>query len=168
MNGLGRHYRDPADPQNPTCNYEHNGAKCTFFEDNPDLASIPYPEDVGLGPAIENQSQPTAPQAIDMAAIVELLRQQKEDNDKQLRELQDNHTRQIGILQQQMNALASPPVTASLVTASSIAPGTSSITTVAVTSSLPTVTPSYGLRPTTLPSAAPTPQLVANAANAAG
>ena len=167
MNGIGRHYRDPADPQNPICNYESLGSPCTFFEDNPDLAAIPYPEDMSFGPVSGEQSQPPPDpqQPLNMGAIIELLRQQKEDSDRQLKKMQEEQTNQMRVLQQQVNALTSSSTATPIVAASST-PGTASITTVANSYSSPSVTSSNVTIPSALPLTTPAPaqNLVANAA----
>ena len=73
MNSLGRHYRDPSDPSNPSCNYEANGVKCTFYTSN-EFANIPYPDDISLGPV-----NPEPNQSSELASILALLNKQRED-----------------------------------------------------------------------------------------
>ena len=102
MNGLGRHYRDQTDTGNPTCDYEHNGVKCSFFSTD-ELAKLPYPDDVTLGPLSEPPPPPTTQvglselspppttQGGDLSAILALLQQQKAESEKtneQMRQLQ--------------------------------------------------------------------------------
>ena len=66
MNTQGRHYRDPADPTVPVCDY----TGCTFFTVD-ESASVPYPTDVSLGPVVTES--PQNPQSSDVAAIMLLL-----------------------------------------------------------------------------------------------
>ena len=110
MNSLGRHYRDPSDVENPTCNYELQGVKCSFFSTSNDLALLPYPEDVTLGPV----SDPTPPtQSSDISSIWALLNQQKAEADchrhhqeQQFRLLQKHQERQMRLLQEQVTSLS--------------------------------------------------------------
>ena len=99
MNEQGRHFRDQSCPENPTCDYEsRNGIKCDFFEVGGDLAILPYPEDVSLGPIA-----PTIPaeNSVDLAQLMSFLQQQKEDTDKK-----------FASIQEQVNAIAqSQPTT---------------------------------------------------------
>ena len=84
MNSQGRHYRDPADPTVPVCDY----TGCTFFTTD-ESAEVPYPTDVSLGPVV-TESPPASPQSSDVAAIMLFLQQQKTENDarnEQVREL---------------------------------------------------------------------------------
>ena len=91
MNSIGRHYRDQADTSIPTCDYELNGTKCSFFSssENDDLVQLPYPGDITLGPVSE--VPPPATQSGDLSTILQLLQQQKADSEKtneQMRQLQ--------------------------------------------------------------------------------
>ena len=74
MNTQGRHYRDPADPTVPVCDY----TGCTFFTID-EMAAVPYPTDVSLGPVVSESPQNA--QSSDVAAIMLLLQQQKAEND---------------------------------------------------------------------------------------
>ena len=87
MNSLGRHYRDPAHPDNPTCDHELNSVKCTFFTTENEFSSLPYPSDITTGPVSDPPAVPASSQA-DMSAILALLQQQKADTDKQMSSLQ--------------------------------------------------------------------------------
>ena len=78
FNSQGRHYRDPADVRNPTCDYETRGAKCTFFA-NDEFANIPYPEDISVGPISESPLNAGG----DMSTLLDLLREQKSATDRQ-------------------------------------------------------------------------------------
>lgn len=110
MNNLGRHYRDRDDVTNPTCNYDLNGVKCTFFTSDNELAAIPYPSDISLGPVSENPPKAAG----DMSAILDLLREQKSATDRQTDALRV----QITSLQSQVSNLlitrGDNPVTMSL------------------------------------------------------
>ena len=69
----------------PVCDY----TGCTFFTVD-ELASVPYPTDVSLGPVVTES--PQNPQSSDVAAIMLLLHQQKAENDArndQMRDLQN-------------------------------------------------------------------------------
>ena len=99
MNSLGRHYRDPVDPSNPSCDYELQGAKCTFFTSSNEQADLPYPDDITTGPVSE-----TAPPSSDLSAILALLSQQKADADSQ-RLLQQQQAEQMSLLQEQVSSL---------------------------------------------------------------
>ena len=134
MNSLGRHYRDPSNPMQPTCNYEgSNGAKCSFFEDNPN-ASLPYPEDITFGPVTEN---PTSSQSPELAAILALLNEQKAVAERQ-QQLQQEQADQMRDLQEQMNNIVQgrPPVSA----ANYSGTAATTTTTLARGSSIPLVT----------------------------
>ena len=93
MNSQGRHYRDQSDPENPSCDYELNGARCTFFTNGHEHAELPYPTDISIGPVTDSPSQSSS----DMATILSLLQQQKEAADQQ--------REQVNRLQEQVSSL---------------------------------------------------------------
>ena len=90
MNAQGRHYRDQTDIANPVCDYESKGQRCEFYSSNNEHSQIPYPEDISLGPTVQNDGRNT-----DLAQILEMLQQQKQQNDNKFAEIQ-----------RQVNALA--------------------------------------------------------------
>ena len=153
MNGQGRHYRDQNNPADPVCDYESRGQKCDFFASNPELASLPYPQDISLGP-------PETGNSSEMSQVLALLQQQKLDSDRQLAEIQN-----------QVNQLASHTGLSRVISSASC-----------VTTSVPTTTlasSSFGAQPSavfsanapvvsTLPVGVPTtpPQVLSNAAAA--
>ena len=92
MNQQGRHYRDPNFPDNPTCDYEAKGSKCDFFEVEEELAALPYPSDVSLGPV---PTPVPAEGPTELAQLMNLLQQQKADNDQK-----------FAFIQRQVEALA--------------------------------------------------------------
>ena len=105
MNSLGRHYRDPADPENPSCNYVSGGVQCTFYTES-EFARLPYPVDVTFGPVSEpaQVSQPpqvSEPPQVDLSTILAALTQQKEETERYRQE----QARQMGALQTQVNNL---------------------------------------------------------------
>ena len=87
MNSLGRHYRDPADTANPTCDYEN----CNFFSSGHEFASLPYPQDISLGPVSELPQQ-QAPEVVqqggDLARIMQMLLDQKEQSERTNNQMQ--------------------------------------------------------------------------------
>ena len=99
MNQLGRHYRDPLDPTAPHCHYELQGVKCSFFAQGNDLAELPYPEDITLGPV----SDPSPPSS-DLSAILAILNLQKTEAEQQ-RVLQQQQAEQMRLLQAQVSSL---------------------------------------------------------------
>ena len=99
MNSLGRHYRDQTDPTNPSCDYEQNGVKCTFFTSGNEYAALPYPSDISTGPVTDN-----TPSSSDLASIMALLQQQKADSDHQ-RALQQQQAEQMRLLQEQVGTI---------------------------------------------------------------
>ena len=106
FNSQGRHYRDPADPQNPLCDYESNGVSCDFYLNN-EFANIPYPADVTLGPV----SEPNPPQDQPnqgLAQILELLNRQKETSEVQAQQMKILQDQVNGILQQRNPAAPIP------------------------------------------------------------
>jgi len=137
MNQLGRHYRDPLDPSTPHCNYELQGVKCTFFTTGNDLADIPYPEDITLGPV----SDPSPPPSSDLSAILALLNQQKTEAEQQ-RVLQQQQAEQMRLLQLQVSSMLQsgrPAASVSVPTTTTVV-SSSTMTTPAVTTAsvLPT------------------------------
>ena len=150
MNGLGRHYRDPTDPQNPFCNYESGGVPCTFFRDS-EFANLPYPDDVTLGPVSESQP--------DLSTILAVLTQQKEDAERhrlvQAQEMQ--------LLRDQVNGLMRTTSQAL-----SVSTPLSVVTTVSTVSTTPSMVAAASVPQTQAPimshSANSAPSTVANAA----
>ena len=98
MNNLGRHYRDPSHPEAPECNYESGGVRCTFFSEDNELASIPYPTDVTFGPVSEHPVSSSS----DLSTILALLNEQKAQAEIQQRET----AQQFRSLQEQVNVLS--------------------------------------------------------------
>ena len=98
MNNLWRHYRDPSHPEAPECNYESGGVRCTFFSEDNELASIPYPTDVTFGPV----SEPPVSSSSDLSTILALLNEQKAQAENQRRETAE----QLRSLQEQVNVLS--------------------------------------------------------------
>jgi hypothetical protein len=96
MNQLGRHYRDPLDPADPHCDYELQGVKCTFFTSGNDLAEIPYPDEITLGPV----SDASPPSSSDLSAILALLNLQKAEAENQ-RVLHEQQAESQRLLHQQ-------------------------------------------------------------------
>ena len=97
MNAQGRHCRLQEDLANPSCDYESKGQKCSFFATEKDLAALPYPTDVSLGPGVVD-TQPISGNN-DLSEIISMLQQQKAAHDLQ-----------FSTLQQQITALATPGV----------------------------------------------------------
>ena len=130
MNCEGRHFRVQSDTENPVCDYENKGVKCDFFSSSLEGSSLPYPSDISLGqtateaPSENNES---------MSAILNLLQQQKQDND-----------RKFNLLQEQISALS--------VTTASAPPTVPTATTAMFTSTtaLP-LTTSSSFRPISAP-----------------
>ena len=89
MNAKGRHFRDPADTVNPSCDYESKGQKCDFFSSGHEHTKLPYPPDISLGPVLSESNNGNT----DMSQILMLLQQQ------------DGKFSQ---LQEQINALKQP------------------------------------------------------------
>ena len=173
MNSQGRHYRDPADPSNPSCNYVvSNGASCTFFQDSPH-AELNYLEDVTFGPVNDNPENPNP----ELATILALLNEQKAASERQ-QILQQQQAAQMQQLQSQVNNLMQGH-TASAATTTSAA----TVTTTAVTTTMTPQVP-FTFNPQVIASSAPrnstlipgipdtqvshpstsTPQVIANAA----
>ena len=121
MNSLGRHYRDPSDPDNPTCNYEANGTRCTFFTSGHEYASLPYPADITYGP-VSDSSNP------ELASILALLQQQKADQQQQAQDMK--------ALQEQVASLIRRDSTVSATQAT--VPTTTVVTTLTSASTVPT------------------------------
>ena len=118
MNSLGRHFRDQKDIDTPTCDFEFNGVKCTFFEADNEFASLPYPvDDISTGPMSDtvhhdtSHVPPPATQGGDLAAILALLELQKVESEKTRAEIRH--------IQSQVNNLMSKdnpvPTTPSIV-----------------------------------------------------
>ena len=122
MNTQGRHYRDPGDPTVPVCDY----TGCTFFTSD-ELASVPYPTDVSLGPVVTESSQT---QSSELAAIMLLLQQQKTENDARHNQMRDLQNIVASLVQTGLPASSSSP-------------------------SLPTFQPPTYLAPSTQPSPVP-------------
>ena len=99
LNSLGRHYRDPSNPDEPSCNYEQKGVKCSFFTTN-EFASLPYPEDVTYGPPT---TQAAANDATALQTVIDLLNRNKAEADA----AREEQNRNIRDLQQQITALSS-------------------------------------------------------------
>ena len=150
MNSLGRHYRDPADPQNPSCNYESGGVPCTFFTDS-NYANLPYPDDVTFGPISEPQN--------DLSTILAALNQQREDAERH-RQVQ---AQEMQLLRSQVEGLMR--ITSQ---ASSVSTPVSVVTTVSAVSTTPSVVAATSVPQTQAPimshSASSAPSTVANAA----
>ena len=119
MNQQGRHYRDPNFPDNPICDYEAKGSKCDFFEVEEELAALPYPSDVSLGPV---PTPVTAEGPTELAQLMSLLQQQKADNDQKFAYIQ----RQVEALAQSQAGQAvtstSQPLQGSVTLSQSIRP----------------------------------------------
>jgi hypothetical protein len=96
MNQLGRHYRDPLDTADPHCNYELQGVKCNFFTSGNDLADLPYPDEITLGPV----SDASPPSSSDLSAILALLNLQKTEAENQ-RVLHEQQAESQRLLHQQ-------------------------------------------------------------------
>ena len=94
MNSLGRHFRNQDELDIPTCDYELNGVKCTFFGSGNELSDLPYPSDITTGPVADHVSPPVAQMATqqgDLSAILALLQDKKtesENTKNQMKELQ--------------------------------------------------------------------------------
>ena len=146
MNSLGRHYRDRTDVTKPACDYESNGIKCNFFTSGNEFADLPYPDDISLGPV----STPNAP---DMSAILDLLREQKSASDRQADELRG----QMNTLQNQFSNLLTSRAD---VSANGSLPGTGTTPSVLTTQAQTTTFSS----PPTFSTPATAPQVVASAA----
>ena len=132
MNSQGRHYRNPDDPENPTCNYQaSSGDRCTFFEDS-HFASLPYPEDVTFGPV----SEPETPNP-ELASILALLNEQKAASERQQR-IQQEQADQMRALQVQFNNMMQGQMLTS--TTTTISPAVSSTLITTVTPTLSSVT----------------------------
>ena len=129
MNSLGRHYRDPNDPCNPSCNYEMNGIKCTFYATS-EFAALPYPEDISLGPLSQEQNQ----QPSELSLILSMLTKQKEEQAQQ--------AAQMKTLQDQMSTLLCRDTSVST-TITTTTP--SVVSTTAVTSTAPSASLSGGI-----------------------
>ena len=100
MNSLGRHYRDPSNPDDPTCSYETaNGAKCTFFQDGGEFVNLPYPEDITFGPLPLSVDEGVSEQS----AILIFLQEQKKEADLH----RQTQTEQMNRMQEQINSLLS-------------------------------------------------------------
>ena len=125
MNSSGRHYRDPLCPDDPTCNYEAGGVVCSFFTEDNDLAKLPYPSDITLGPVSDPEAQePNPNQNNSLGAIFTLLMEQKADFQK----YQAENSNKMQQLQNQMNGLLKPAEQSSTsVTVSSGSQTTSSV-----------------------------------------
>ena len=145
MNSLGRHNRDQTEPTQPHCDYELNGAKCTFFTTPHEFSSLPYPTDITTGPATDSVAPP--PSSSDVSELFSLLKAQKSDQDSQ-RVLQQEQAEQMRQLQEQVSSLVtgSNPATIPVVVS------TPTVTTTTSSPSLPTFTTSSA------------PQVVTNAA----
>ena len=152
MNSLGRHYRDPNNPDNPTCNYEANGTRCTFFASGHEFASLPYPEDISYGPVSESNSE--------LSSILALLQQQRADQQQQAQDMQ-------ALKEQVSSLMACEP---SLSTGQATTPATTVVTTSTYAPTFPT--PSLNQAPTlstqsfapSLPVPGPTPNFIPVAA----
>ena len=92
MNSLGRHYRDPTDPENPSCNYESGGVQCTFYSES-EYASLPYPSDITLGPVSDPE--------VDLSTILAAIHQQKEETERYRQE----QAHRMQLLQNQVNGI---------------------------------------------------------------
>ena len=129
MNSLGRHYRDPTNPNQPSCNYEADGVRCSFFTDS-EFASLPYPDDISFGP-VSDPSPNT-----DLATILAALNMQKEEADAH-RKRQDE---QMKLLQSQVNGLlqgaTQPPISSITDTMTTQALSTRNLTTTVVTTTV--------------------------------
>ena len=95
MNSLGRHYRDPSNPENPSCNYTVNGAQCTFFTDGHEFSQLPYPDDISMGP----MSTEPAQSASDISQVLALLNQQRQDQQQQAEQMRVLQEQVASILQ---------------------------------------------------------------------
>ena len=130
MNSLGRHYRDPTNPNQPSCNYEAGGVRCSFSQ-IVSLPPFPYPDDISFGP-VSNPSPNTH-----LATILAALNMQKEEADAH-RKRQDE---QMKLLQSQVNGLlqgaTQPPVSSVTDTMTTQALTTTVVTT--TVNSQPTV-----------------------------
>ena len=125
MNSVGRHYRDQDDTDTPTCDYELNGVKCSFFTTS-EFATLTYPEDISTGPVSETASPQTNS---DISAILSLLTQQKADAETQARQMQSLQEQVNNILLDRTPAAVLPsfppaPPAGPPGTAPSTAPGT--------------------------------------------
>ena len=142
MNSQGRHFRDPEDPDNPSCDYESRGQKCDFFSSDQSDNQLPYPTDISLGPITQDTPSETN---IELSQIVTLLQQQKADSDKKFDLLQN----QVNALARSMATTSSPTVVTNSLSLSStrLQPNTTSL--------LANPTPSLG--PSTFPYQAPYP-----------
>ena len=92
---MGRHFRLQDDTANPRCDYEQNGQQCNYYNTS-EFANIPYPANVPLGPMSDPQP-PLVSQNPEIASILALLREQKENAEAQ--------ASQMRILQGQVSSL---------------------------------------------------------------
>ena len=140
MNSLGRHYRDPLDPANPSCDYELQGVKCSFFASGHEYVGIPYPGDITTGPV----SDPIPAPSSDLSAILTLLNQQKTDADLQ--------REQVRLLQVQVTNLLQRDVTPTVSSQFNSVPATTASLSMSTTTSSMAAMPSL---PTFTTNAAP-------------
>ena len=110
MNSMGRHYRDPSNPENPTCNYDTNGVKCTFFTSGHEHADIPYPSDISYGPVSDNTSE--------MAQILALLNQQRAEQQQQAQSVKQLQEQVSSLMLHNSTSAAPVPASTSQVTSS--------------------------------------------------
>ena len=127
MNSLGRHYRDPSNPINPTCNYELNGVKCTFFTDGNEFSSLPYPEDISLGP-VSISLGPVSESNSELSSILALLQQQRAEQQQQAQNMKTLQDQVSSLLRQNSSSVSATPASG---------PTSSVVTTTTVTSTLP-------------------------------
>ena len=144
MNSQGRHYRDPSNPNHPSCNYvTQGGDSCNFYETS-NFAQIPYPEDITFGPVTD----PPTFQNSDLSCILAMLNQQKAETDQ----YRKDQTEQFKMLQQQVNDLIQNNPTA--------------VTSTVSLSTSPTVTSTYAPMNATISlSSCSAPRMVADAAS---
>ena len=101
MNSLGRHFRNQDTPDNPSCDYELNGVKCTFFGSGTEFSDLPYPSDITTG-RVADQVAPQAPQLAtqqgDLSAILSFLQEQKIESEKTKNQMQMLQTQVSSLL----------------------------------------------------------------------
>ena len=84
MNSLGRHFRNQDDSDIPSCDYDLNSVKCTFFGSGNEFSNLPYPTDITTGPVSDHvppQVAQVANQQGDLSAILALLQEQKTESE---------------------------------------------------------------------------------------
>ena len=133
MNSEGRHYRDPSDTSNPICDYESKGRRCDFFASGHEHASLPYPQDVSLGPNPTQEGRAT-----EFSQILELLQKQKDDTDRQFADIQ----KQVTALSGQRGSAGTETVPTTTVTVATTTASQGGVVTVSSSVSSPRVTTS--------------------------